>query len=103
MWVRFWPSPFLIPYSSERSFDQRDGRDEEYVQPRQDYRRVARAGSPKAEFCLRHRTSEQTIYRWEARYSGMSMSDATKLEVLEAENLLLEKLLAERMLDVSAL
>lgn len=33
----------------------------------------------------------------------MSMSDATKLEVLEAENLLLEKLLAERMLDVSAL
>lgn len=38
-----------------------------------------------------------------AKYSGMSVSDAQKLKTLEDENRRLKKLLAESMLDVSAL
>ena len=60
-------------------------------------------GSPTAEVCRRHGISEQTFYRWKAKYSGMSVSDAQKLKTLEEENRRLKKLLAESMLDVSAL
>ena len=65
--------------------------------------REQEAGSPTAEVCRRHGISEQTFYRWKAKYSGMSVSDAQKLKSLEDENRRLKKLLAESMLDVSAL
>ena len=39
-------------------------------------------GSPTAEVCRRHGISEQTFYRWKAKYSGMTVSDATKLKAL---------------------
>ena len=60
-------------------------------------------GGATAEVCRRHGISEQTFYRWKAKYSGMSVSDAQKLKTLEDENRRLKKLLAESMLDVSAL
>ncbi len=65
--------------------------------------REQEAGSPTAEVCRRHGISEQTFYRWKAKYSGMNVSDAQKLKTLEDENRRLKKLLAESMLDVSAL
>ena len=65
--------------------------------------REQEAGSPTAEVCRRHGISEQTFYRWKAKYSGMTVSDAQKLRTLEDENRRLKKLLAESMLDVSAL
>ncbi|MET3528125.1 putative transposase [Phenylobacterium koreense] len=65
--------------------------------------REQEAGSPTADVCRRHGISEETIYRWKAKYSGMSVSDAQKLKTLEGENRQLKKLLAESMLDVSAL
>jgi putative transposase len=61
------------------------------------------AGSPTAEVCRRHGISEQTFYRWKAKYGGMGVSDAQKLKSLEDENRRLKKLLAESMLDVAAL
>ncbi len=48
--------------------------------------REQEAGSPTAEVCRRHGISEQTFYRWKARYSGMSVPDAQKLKALEDEN-----------------
>jgi putative transposase len=65
--------------------------------------REQEAGSPTGEVCRRHGISDQTFYRWKAKYSGMSVSDAQKLRTLEDENRRLKKLLAESMLDVSAL
>ena len=65
--------------------------------------RVQEAGSATAEVCRRHGISEQTFYRWKARYGGMTPSDAQKLKGMEDENRRLKKLLAEAMLDVSAL
>ena len=65
--------------------------------------REQEAGLATADVCRKHGISEQTFYRWKAKYSGMSVSDATKLKALEDENRRLKKLLAESMLDVSAL
>ncbi|MGE6711118.1 MULTISPECIES: IS3 family transposase [Alphaproteobacteria] len=65
--------------------------------------REQEAGSPTAEVCRRHGISEQTFYRRKAKYSGMNVSDAQKLKTLEDENRRLKRLLAESMLDVSAL
>ena len=60
-------------------------------------------GRSAKELCREAGISEQTFYRWKAKYSGMSVSDAQKLKTLEDENRRLKKLLAESMLDVSAL
>jgi len=61
------------------------------------------AGSPTDEVCRRHGISQQTFYRWKAKYGGMGVSDAQRLKTLEDENRRLKKLLAESMLDVAAL
>ena len=65
--------------------------------------REQEAGSPTAEVCRRHGISEQTFYRWKAKYSGMSVSDAQKLKTLEDENRRLKKLVAEQALDIQIL
>lgn len=65
--------------------------------------REQEAGAATAEVCRRHGISEQTFYRWKAKYGGMAPSDASRLKSLEDENRRLKKLLAESMLDVAAL
>jgi putative transposase len=65
--------------------------------------REQEAGAATAEVCRRHGISEQTFYRWKAKYGGMAPSDAARLKSLEDENRRLKKLLAESMLDVAAL
>jgi putative transposase len=65
--------------------------------------REQEAGAKTEEVCRRHGISEQTFYRRKAKYGGMEVSDAQKLKALEDENRRLKKLLAESMLDVSAL
>ncbi len=65
--------------------------------------REQEAGARTAEVCRRHGISEQTFYRWKSKYGGMEASDARRLKGLEEENRRLKKLLAESMLDVSAL
>ena len=50
------------------------------------------AGVKTEEVCRRHGISEQTFYRWKAKYGGMDVSDALKLRALEDENRRLKKL-----------
>lgn len=56
-----------------------------------------------AELCRKHGISDATFYNWKAKYGGMTVSEAARLRALEDENRRLKKLLAESMLDVSAL
>jgi putative transposase len=65
--------------------------------------REQEAGATTAEVCRRHGISEQTFYRWKAKYGGMGPSDAQRLKGLEDENRRLKKLLAESLLDNAAL
>jgi len=61
------------------------------------------AGAVGREVCRRHGISEQTLYRWKAKFGGMSVSDAQRLRQLETENGRLEKLVADLTLDREAL
>ena len=51
----------------------------------------------------KHGVSEATLYNWKANYGGMDVSEAKRLKQLEDENAKLKKLLAEQMLDATAL
>ena len=61
------------------------------------------AGVKTAELCRKHGISDATFYNWKAKFGGMAVSEVARLRALEDENRRLKRLLAESMLDVSAL
>lgn len=61
------------------------------------------AGVKMPDLVRKHNVSEQSIYRWKSKFGGMDVSDAKKLKQLETENAKLKKLLAETMLEKTAL
>ena len=61
------------------------------------------AGLGTEELCRRHGISQQTFYRWKAKYGGMDVGDAQKLKALEDENRRLKRLVADLALDNAAL
>jgi len=61
------------------------------------------AGAKTADLARKHGVSEATLYNWKAKYGGMDVSEAKRLRQLEDENARLRKLLAEQMLDATAL
>jgi putative transposase len=61
------------------------------------------AGTPTPELCRRLGIGAQTLYRWKAKYGGMSVPDALRLKQLEDENRRLKKLVANQALDIDAL
>jgi putative transposase len=61
------------------------------------------SGVKMADIVRKHNVSEQSAYRWKAKFVGMDVSDAKKLKQLEVENARLKKLLAETMLEKTAL
>ena len=63
----------------------------------------AEAGAKTGELARRHGVSEATIYNWKAKYGGLEVSEAKRLRALEDENAKLKRLLAEAMLDNTAL
>lgn len=65
--------------------------------------REQEAGEKTADVCRRHGVSSATFYAWKAKYGGMDVSDAKRLKALEEENGKLKRLLAEAMLDNTAL
>jgi putative transposase len=65
--------------------------------------REQEAGAKAADPCRKYGMSEATLDNWKAKYGGMEVSDARRLKALEDENAKLKKLLAEAMLDASAL
>ena len=61
------------------------------------------AGAATADVCRKHGISSATFYKWKAKYGGLEVSDAKRLRALEDENTKLKRLLADAMLDNSAL
>lgn len=61
------------------------------------------AGAKAADLARKHGVSEATLYNWKAKYGGMDVSDAKRLKALEDKNAKLKKLLADQMLEASAL
>ena len=57
------------------------------------------AGLATAELCRKHGISEQTFYRWKAKYGGLEVSEAQRLRQLEDENRQLKQLVADLSLD----
>lgn len=61
------------------------------------------AGARVDELCRRHGISSATFYAWRKRFGGMEASDAKRLRELETENSKLKRIVAEQMLDMTAM
>lgn len=61
------------------------------------------AGATAADLCRKHGMSAASLYSWKAKYGGLEVTEAKRLKALEDENAKLKKLLADAMLDNSAL
>jgi putative transposase len=55
------------------------------------------------ELCRQQGVTEQTYYRWKAKYGGTDSGDAKKLKQLEEENRKLNHVVAELTWDNRAL
>ena len=61
------------------------------------------AGRKVADLCRAHGITEQTYYRWKAKYGGMELSEMQRLKQIEDENRRLKQIVAEQTLDIQAL
>lgn len=58
------------------------------------------SGTPPKQVAREMGVSQQTLYLWKKRFSGMDVADAKRLKELEAENNRLKRLVAEQALDI---
>jgi putative transposase len=61
------------------------------------------AGMPVAELCRNHGVSDATYYQWKSKYSGVQVSELTRLRELEAENAKLKRMYADLALENAAI
>ena len=61
------------------------------------------AGRKVADLCRTRGITEQTYYRWKAKFGGMVLSEMQRLKQLEDENRRLKHIVAEQTLDIQAL
>jgi putative transposase len=61
------------------------------------------AGAKLQDVVRRLGVTEQTYYRWKAKFGGMEVNDAKKLKALEDENRRLKQMVADQALDIQAL
>lgn len=61
------------------------------------------AGRKVADVCRTHGITEQTYYRWKAKYGGLELSEMQRLKQLEDENRRLKQIVADQTLDIQAL
>jgi putative transposase len=63
----------------------------------------AEAGKAIRQLCREHGITDQTYYRWKAKYGGLELSEARRLRQSEDENRRLKHLVADLTLDNQAL
>ena len=60
------------------------------------------AGVAANELIRKHGIANGTFYRWKSKFGGMEVAEARRLRELEAENSKLKKLLADTILEKTA-
>ena len=63
----------------------------------------AESGLTLADVCRKHNCSEQSFYRWKAKFGGMTVSEVKRLRQLERENRELKQIVADQVLDIRML
>jgi putative transposase len=63
----------------------------------------AQVGVPVVEVIRKAGISEQTFYRWKAKYAGLEMNEVRKMAQLQEENLRLKQFIAELTFDKTML
>jgi putative transposase len=63
----------------------------------------AESGLSVSDVCRKHNCSEQSFYRWKAKYGGMEVSEVKRLKELERENAELKRMVADQALDIRML
>ncbi len=61
------------------------------------------AGAKVDDICRRHGISSATFYTWRKKYGGMDASEAKRLRELESENAKFKRIVADQMLDMTAM
>ena len=61
------------------------------------------AGMRTVELCRKYSISDQTFYKWKAKYGGLEVPETRRLKSLEDENRRLKHLVADLTLDNQAL
>jgi putative transposase len=56
-----------------------------------------------AEVCRKYGVSQSTNFRWKQKYSGMEVSEVTRLKEMEAENASLHRLFSRQALEIDGL
>ena len=60
-------------------------------------------GKSVAHVCREYGVSEQSVYRWRTKYSGMDVAELRRLKELEEENRRLKSVVASQALDIEIL
>ena len=63
----------------------------------------AESGLTVADVCRKHNCSEQSFYRFKAKFGGMTVSEAKRLRELARENTELKQIVADQGLDIRML
>ena len=61
------------------------------------------AGVTIEELARKHGVAKSSLQRWKSKYGGMEVSEARRLRDLESENARLKKLLADTLLEKTAI
>jgi putative transposase len=63
----------------------------------------AEAGVALPDLCRQQGISQQTFYRWRAKYGGTELSEIQRLRQLESENSKLKRVVADQAVDIQIL
>jgi putative transposase len=61
------------------------------------------AGVTIEDLARKHGVAKSSLQRWKSKYGGMEVSEARRLRDLESENARLKKLLADTLLEKTAI
>ena len=61
------------------------------------------AGAKAPDVARKLGVTEQTFYRWKAKYGGLEVNEVKRLRQLEDENRRLKQIVADQTLDLQAL